>query len=419
MTTNIEFKDFASYESVWHRNGRTPDGEKITISDALSVTNAPSLFPKVVSNIVKEAMEPLLIGTSLLTRINYSGMGQTISFGAVGAMEASDINEGMEYPEKSLAMGGGTVTANIGKSGVAVKITEEMLRYSQFDVLGMHLRAAGKALGRLKEQKIFAMIRKMGVTAFDNVTPTKSLKGVMSGRALDGSQNGSMTMDDVFDCYAQVMAQGFMPNTLLMHPLTWVMFIKDPVLRAFALANGGGTMFANWTGNPSSRAPWDNNGGLGMSGGQNIVQGPSGNASGNAASGAAASPALAFPQDLNSAPVLPSYFNVPMRIVVSPYVNYDAASKTSDIYMFDSNELGALIVDEEVTMEEFADPARDMKKIKLRERYGLAIFNEGQGIATMKNVHIVPNEVVLPAQAHLDVSSSALAKFNPTASVLS
>jgi hypothetical protein len=33
-----------------------------------------------------------------------------------------------------------------------VKITDEMINDSQWDVIGMHLRAAGKALARLKEE---------------------------------------------------------------------------------------------------------------------------------------------------------------------------------------------------------------------------------------------------------------------------
>lgn len=404
-------KDQVALEYVW-RTGKDPvSGKGVKISDALSVPDAPLLLPKVISNIVREALEPLLVGTSLLQRINYS-YGQTITFPAVGALTAADIAEGQEYPEQRLSMGGATVTASIGKSGVAVKVTEEMIRYSQFDVLGLHLRAAGRALARHKEVKIFNLIKNLGVCVFDNARPTQSMKGVTTGRALDGSPNGSVTMDDVFDCFAQVMTQGFMPDTLLMHPLTWVMFVKDPVLRAFALMNGGGTFFANWTGQVNQQyAANANQGGLGIGAGQNIVEG------GNAAS-LAASQLTAYNPMMNSGPVLPNYLGMSFRIIVSPFVPFDPRRKLSDIYMFDSRELGALIVDEDVTTEEFMDPKVEMRKIKLRERYGVAILNEGQGVAVMKNVHVVPNEVVLPAQTRLDVQTSALGTISPTASVL-
>ena len=67
--------------------------------------------------------------------------------------------------------------------------------------------------------------------------------------------------------------------------------------------------------------------------------------------------------------------------------------------MLDTTELGAIFVSEEPTVDEWDDPARDIKKIKIRERYGLAIFNEGQAISLAKNVSIEPNEIVLPPQA--------------------
>jgi len=408
----VEIKDIAHFEYLWKSGGSLPDNSgKLKLEDALSLTSAPMFMPKVISNIVKEAAEPLLVGTSLLQRINYS-YGQTITFGAVGALTANDIPEGGEYPEKSLSFGGSTVTATIGKSGIAVKVTEEMIKYSQYDVIGMHLRAAGRALARHKEQKIFNMIRKEGVTVFDNVNPSKSVKGVCTGRALQGGGNGSITMDDVFDTFAQIIMQGYVPNTLLMHPLSWTMFIKDPTLRYFALANGGGTFFAGWNGNPNGLAPWQNSSqnGLGYAPGQNIVPG------GNAAS-MAASPLSAYPSWINSSPMLPNYMNIPFRIIVSPLVPFDPRRKLTDIYMFDSNELGALIVDEDITTDEFDDPARDIRKIKMKERYAVAILNEGQGIGTMKNVHVVPNEVVLPAVTHLDASGS-IAPIGPLDSVL-
>jgi hypothetical protein len=365
---------------------------------------------------VTEAAEPLLIGTSLLTRIASTG-GQTVTLGNLGAgLTAADIPEGGEYPERQLQMGGATVTASVGKSGLAVSITEEMIARSQFDVIGMHLRKAGQALARHKEVKIFNFIRSIGTTIFDNVSGAASLKGVMTGRNLAGSGNGSVTMDDIFDVYAHILMQGFMPNAMLMHPLTWTMFVKDPTLRMFALANGGGTFFATWTGNPNALAPWGGNG-LGVSPGQNLVVGPSTASGGGAADGGTASPLTAFSQLMTSAPTLPSYFNAPMAILVSPFVPYDPVKKLTDIYMFDAANLGVLIVEEDVTTEEWTDPARDIRKIKLREKYGIGILNEGHAIGVLKNVHLVPNEIPLPPLATLDVSGT-LSNISPTQDVL-
>lgn len=357
---------------VWSNNGfensldqydPTKKDQKIgykELCDALSTPDASILIGKVVSNVVKEAMEPLLVGTSLLHPIRFSA-GQQITFPAAGAFTAEDIPEGGEYPERKLEVAG-TVTAFIGKSGVKVRITDEMLRYSQYDVMNMHIRAAGRALARHKETKIFNMILTQGVTTFDNNVANKQT----SGRDSSGAGNGTITLDDILVMYSKIIDQGFTPNALLMSPLGWLTFARDPILRAFGFANGG-PIFQPMQGAPGLAKSW-------YSGGVNV-----------GATAQAQNTATTYTNVSN-------LFPAPLRIVVSPFCTYTAASgatpASTDIVMCDTNELGILVIDEEVTNEEWDDPNRDIRAIKFRERYGLGILNEGKAIAMAKNVNI-------------------------------
>ena len=112
---------YENTEKLWRNNGfETPSDQfdptkkdqKIAfreLVDALSTPDASILIGKVVSNIVKEAIEPLLVGTSLLHTIRFSA-GQQITFPAAGAFTAEDIPEGGEYPERKLEVAG---TVNI------------------------------------------------------------------------------------------------------------------------------------------------------------------------------------------------------------------------------------------------------------------------------------------------------------------
>jgi len=398
---SFEIKDYKTYEFAWRNRGIVPQApDRLSVKDAIATPNAGMWLPKVITQIVREAQEPLLIGTQLLTRIEHRA-GTAITFPAVGAITAADMAEGESYPERQLVMAGATQIATVGKVGIAVKITAEMERYSQFDIINMHLRAAGRALARHKEEKIFSFIRSMGVTVFDNVNPLGSMNGVTHGRNMIGAANGSIISDDLFDMYAQLIHQGFTPDTVLVHPLTWGMFVKDPVLRQMMLSGAGNTWFAQWSGNPQGRAPWDNQGGLGVGNGQYITPG-------GTPSGAAASPLTEYPQDINSAPQLPNYFPFPFRVLVSPFVWFDPARRLTDIMMFDSRNLGALIVDEELTTDEWNDQSVDIRKIKMRERYGIGIFEEGQAIACARNVKICANEVTLPAQATIATATTSL-----------
>jgi len=389
------------------------DGERLELKDVIATPNSTPLLRKVIETVVRDAVEPNLVISQLFTTLRFQHGSQIIQFPTIGALYAQDIPEGGEYPERTPDWNGSTVTAQIGKSGLAVKVTEEMIRYSQFDVIGMLLRKAGQALARRKEWKCATQMISIGVRCFDNATPAGSLFGVLHGRDLQGNPNGSLTLDDLMDAWVQIMTQGFQPNTLVMHPLAFAMFLKDPYLRAFALAAGGGTFFGTWTGNAQNTNPFGGHMG-GMAGpgsGQFIM--PGGNAAGSTPTAE-----KAYNQTLTSKPNLPDRWPHPLRIIVSPLVPFDPRNKLTDIIICDASVVGAILQDEDPTTEDFDDPARDMRKIKVRERYATVVLEEGQGIGVLKNVHVVPNEIVLPATASIDVSGSALAPIAMTASVL-
>jgi len=58
---------------------------------------------------------------------------------------------------------------------------------------------------------------------------------------------------------------------------------------------------------------------------------------------------------MTSAPILPSYLGLPFRILVSPFVPFDPETRTTDIMMFNSKNLGALIVAEEPHVKSWED----------------------------------------------------------------
>lgn len=390
--TQEELKIKDSIQEVRHlfaTNGINSDGVAMTISDTLATPNMPLAFKRVIEEYIIDAIEPNLIGTSLLQRITLDPYKTEVRFRTYGAIDVGDISmaEGQEYPEFSMTQGGGQVHANIGKYGLAVRITDEMLYNSQWDIIGHHLRKLGQAMARAKETNIFNMINNVGVVVFDNDNPTQSLLGRTTGRDLTGAGNGSFTADDMYDMYASMLERGFTPNVILCHPLAWATFTKDPVMREYALQNGNMSSWFN--GLPQA----------------NIGQGkflPEAWKSFTRMSGDTAFNPT--PEERigtqTSTFNFPSYFpGANIQVIASPFVPFDANKKTTSIIMLDTNELGAIFVSEEPTVEEWEDPARDIKKIKVRERYGLAIFNEGQAISIAKNVSIEPNEIVLPPQA--------------------
>lgn len=79
--------------------------------------------------------------------------------------------------------------------------------------------------------------------------------------------------------------------------MAWIMWVKDPILREFAIQNGGGNFFANFSGNNAAqKTNFYNFNGLGLGNGQKTV----------ATGGVQSAPTTAadLPQNLTSAPLV-------------------------------------------------------------------------------------------------------------------
>jgi hypothetical protein len=265
----------------------------------------------------------------------------------------------------------------------------------------MWLRLAGNALARHKEEYIFSFIRSLGTVVFDNNTAvrttgyvgTKPMYGATTGRTAQGQYNGSFTADDLFTMFAQVLMQGFIPDTMLVHPLLWMSFMRDPVMREFAREAGGGSFFAQFTGNAAAQAyqGFYNNKGLGQGLGQTQgnITGPE-----------------SLPQNATSAFQIPGYANFGnLRILVSPFLRFDTTTKETDIIMFNSRNLGALIVDQRPQVRSWDDPQYNIENIAIEERYGFGVLNEGQAIAVARNVKVRANAMYPEARPIVSIGA--------------
>ena len=379
--------------------------------DAIASSEIRPLLQSSMEVLIREPVEPLMVITGLFNRVQAKGLSTQVLAGAVGAVTAADIPEHGTYPETMFQLGGALQTAWIGKSGLAASFTDEALRYSTWDIMAMNLRLMGAALVRHKEQKAVSFLRTLGTSLFDNSSPATSMFGVCTGRGLDMSANGSLTVDDLFKAMAHMAEEGFQPDVLLLNPLFFYQFLMDPVLRNMMLAHGGGSYFEKWSGNPGPLDPWSN----GSMGAMGPTLGNKINAAGNAA-GATATGISGREHGMTAAPPIPGYFPWPFRIMVSPLVPFDASSQLGDIYLLNSGNVGFHLVDEDLTQVEWRDENVDVAKVKLRERYGFAVAHEGQGVGVMKNVKLARNYWDGTIAAHtMDVAS----EISATATVLS
>jgi hypothetical protein len=240
-----------------------------------------------------------------------------------GFLYPADIKEAEPYPEEHFHCFCSTQKVEIGKTALAVKLTDEYLNQRNgYFVLTRLLKSAANALARHKEVKTFNLIKIMGITAFNNIEWECSLFGKTTGGKVNGDGHRTISLTDLTDACFQIMTQGFIPDVIALHPMALASIARDKEIRDF----------------------------------------------------------------LTTLEVFPGI--QPLKVVTSWIIPFNPRTKTTDIFVFDHKELGSLVEDESLAIGEFTDPFIDIKRLKLREKYGIDISHEGQQIALLLNVGV-------------------------------
>jgi hypothetical protein len=92
-----------------------------------------------------------------------------------------------------------------------------------------------------------------------------------------------------------------------------------------------------------------------------------------------------------------------INVLVSPFVSFTAKSGAtpakSDVFLIDRNEIGVNLVKDDMSTDEWNDPTRDIRSLKMKERYDIITLGDGEGITVAKNVSLARNyEVVVTSQ---------------------
>jgi len=86
--------------SIWAcgRDVTSKSQGRVSMKDAVALPNASILIPHVLTKFVKEGIEPMLIGSRLMQRVQYQP-GLQIQFPAIGTLYAEDVAPGQSLPE--------------------------------------------------------------------------------------------------------------------------------------------------------------------------------------------------------------------------------------------------------------------------------------------------------------------------------
>ena len=158
-----------------------------------------------------------------------------------------------------------------------------------------------------------------------------------------------MSIFDFFDLMGTLMYNDRNITDLIMHPLAWMTFLKNSV-------TGGYDALFRGYGSPWGQAP--------------------------------KSVSVGSPEQIIKRVIpLPLGFNV----ILTPYAPIDRVNKKFDIIAIDRSNIGVIAQREALSTESFDQPERDVSAVKIKERYGIAIADEGRGIAVAKNIDLAPS----------------------------
>lgn len=344
---------------------------RASIQETLTTTDTVKLIPRVIEGQLREAAEPEYLGTRFMNVVHVEGSASTVYvIPVVGELVASEVGEGGRYNTDTVdfnTIENSTLEIRVKKIGLRVSITEEAISDSSWDILGINTRKMGRAMARYKEEEVFNNFSTHGHIIYDNNLRSQIPEAGTTGRAQDGSYNDTLSVEDFLDLVLGLMGNGFTPTDIIMHPLTWTVFARNSMI-------GNGLTFGAFGGN--NVHPWG------------AVQGTPG-FGGLSANGDGQKLIMTPDQVQNRLPV-------PLTINFSPFVHFDKVAKRFDMYCIDRNEVGTIVQKEALSMDNWTEPEKDLRMLKVKERYGVGIQNNGKAITVARNIAVAPTYPVPP-----------------------
>lgn len=374
--------------------------KEVIFKDLVTDKELARFIPEAVTQVLLDEIEPAsVIVDNLFTYATITRSGSII-ITDTGPLAAGPIGSDGEYPNQGfpLTSSGYRLSLTTGKYGLAIGLTQDVLDNNDLAILSYWMRKAANALTRNREWMAINALLSEGIVMFDNANPTGN--GMweirnLSGRGIDGAQNGTFSLNDLMELYAYTQMEGFTMDTVLMNPMAWMTFMTDPEMREIVLSNNTVVSFrpplgqrnTGWTAlNNPMGLNWQ--GGTGNDGLDPTLLklGLNPYVRSMAALGATFN-------------IPPRYFPTPLKIVITPYVPFSrigsgsTAKYVTDIIFAQAGEAGIFVRKAGPMTDRFDDNWKEITKVKMREEVGIGITNQGKAIRIVKNAVIDRNYV--------------------------
>lgn len=321
---------------------------KIPLKEAVYAPDFKILFPKVITDGLRMPVEPKYVGQQLLSKTIQVEGNRIYEFPVLGTIRAHEIPEHGEPPMEDPAFSKNTTEVRVRRFGLQLGVGNDVIEESQWELLGYYLNAANDALLRLKEEQVFTAYEQYSYTRFDNSSTDATFQ--TTGKASDGdTANGTFDLMNLLDMMATLIQNNYIPSDVVLHPMMWALWAKDPFLRYQLLMQG-------------------------QVGQQAMV--PSLDGAG-------------------------SYAPFGLNVVVTPFQKVElgktlatgitGTGNYASITVLDRGRAMLILQKTPVSMVKFEDVMRDIQRIMLHERYGLGVLDGGRSSIVAKNIALATN----------------------------
>lgn len=435
-------KEFEIEANALYRmlNGEVRSTKKVgeAIKNAINSGTFGTVFSTTMEVYILDYLRPQLIVSNLLANtipvgpnINKSLIAVIRSFGQV---KVSEVPRSGSLPivAPMFAETADQIAYDIKKYGCKLEVEKEFANSDQWGMFGFLLTSIADAFRYRKELEVIKVINTTGQVMYDNASPSAgTFKVTTAGRAIDGTFNGTVALEDFIRTFAYMQQRGMQPQYILVHPFVLFNMYGDSELRAIL---GMSQVIGDFPMN-AVQPGWDHPFGEDMAyrlrgmGGDNVAS-PTGNVPkfGEIGKGPLGIPGI----DPHAQSLAAINMNAIMRanipgynvtVIASPLVpikqlasgqpvSGNVSKFATNIYVVADKKPVAILQKTNPAPLEWEDFEREMNMLGFREEYCTMPIYQGRSVYIMKNV-VIDKNYALPQRVYqmtslTEVGGSAL-----------
>ena len=222
-------------------NGEVRSTEKIgdAVQNAINAGTFGTVFSTTMEVFILDYLRPQLVVSNLLANtipvgpnINKSLIAVIRSFGQV---KVSEVPRSGSLPivAPMFAETADQIAYDIKKYGCKLEVEKDFANSDQWGMFGFLLTSIADAFRYRKELEVIKVINQTGEVMYDNANPTAgTFRRTTAGRAIDGTFNGTVALEDFTRTFAYMQQRGMQPQYILVHPFVLFNMYGDSELRA-------------------------------------------------------------------------------------------------------------------------------------------------------------------------------------------